>query len=155
MYDYLMSKDFKSWHVLKEQIDSEMAGRSLYCKPKELWMCNLGLNIGSEQNGGGERFSRPILIFKVFNKEIFWGIPITSQSQENDFHYKFNLGGIDQFVKLQQLRLLSVKRLERKITSLPDIEFNGLTTSLLKLFRSQQNEIPLMGEISEAEAKVS
>lgn len=113
-------------------------------------MCSLGLNIGSEQDGRGTSFSRPILVFRVFNQDTFLGICITSQKHEGIHYFKFNIGGIDQFVNLSQVRTLSTKRFERKIVTLPDKVYENLKE---RFYEFLKNEIPLAGEISEAEAK--
>lgn len=144
-----MEKDYNSWHVLKKYLEKKDVGNFLYFKQKEIWMCSLGLNIGSEQDGNSRGFSRPVVVFRLCSPNTFLGIPITSQKHIGSYQYKFNLGGIDQFAKLSQIRTLSSKRLERKLATLPDFMYEELRQ---KLYVFIKNEIPLAGEISEAEA---
>lgn len=145
-----MEKDFESWHELKKLLERESSNKALYFKPKEIWMCLLGLNIGSEQDGRGTSFSRPVLVFKVFNQDTFLGICVTSQKHYGSHCFKFNIGGVDQFVNLSQIRTLSTKRFERKMATLPHEIFSNLKE---RFYIFMKNEIPLAGEISEAEAK--
>ena len=144
-----MGKDFESWHHIKKLLELEDMNEVIYFKPKEIWMCSLGVNIGSEQDGSGRKFSRPVVVFRLCSQNTFLGIPITSQRYEGNSHYKFNLGGIDQFAKFSQLRTLSIKRFERKLATLPDSIYEELKQKLCAFIK---NEIPLAGEISEAEA---
>ena len=55
----------------QKNIDALKINPVLFPQLGEIWMCALGKNIGREQNGGGESFSRPMLVIKKFNNEIF------------------------------------------------------------------------------------
>ena len=48
-------------------------------KEGKLWWCSIGMNIGVESTGKGERFTRPIIL-KKFNTNSFIGIPLTTRS---------------------------------------------------------------------------
>ena len=54
-----------SWNKIKKKIDLEQKSCK-YPKEGEVWMTSLGRNIGFEQNGSGDNFSRPVLIIKKF-----------------------------------------------------------------------------------------
>jgi mRNA interferase MazF len=55
---------------------------------REVWWCNIGVNIGDEEDGKSEFFSRPVLIIHKFNKKVFWGIPLTAQVKDNPNYHK-------------------------------------------------------------------
>ena len=152
-YDFFMEKDFESWNKLKSEIDLIDTGQAPFCWPKELWICSIGVNVGSEQNGTGLKFSRPVLVLKVFNRETFWGIPITTQKCHNKPHIKFNLGGVDQCALISHIRLFSVKRLERRITIMPDNLFEELTEVFISLL--PKNNLPHTGEVVAGTIQVS
>ncbi|MDE2116956.1 MAG: hypothetical protein KGI79_03715, partial [Patescibacteria group bacterium] len=80
-----MEKDFKNWHILKENLDTEhqRVNFGMMYQTKQLWVCSVGVNVGSEQDGHGNLFSRPVLIFRVFSTKTFWGIPITTKGRKN------------------------------------------------------------------------
>jgi mRNA interferase MazF len=152
-----MQKDFEGWGKLKI-ILNDRETRNEYnrvvfgCYSREIWVCSIGINIGSELDGKNITYSRPVLVLKVFNPEMFWGIPLTTKGHDGDFYYKFNLGGIDNVAVLSQISLFSTKRLDRKVAVLPKKMFVELCKKFIKLV---ENEIPLAGEISEAEALVN
>ena len=52
-------------------------------------MCSLGKNLGYEQNGSGNNFSRPVLVLKKFNNRMFWCIPLSTKQNKFDFYYNF------------------------------------------------------------------
>ena len=73
----MTEKDFLNWHRIKENI--EFNNNRVYFHKREIWWCSLGVNVGFEQDGKGKNFARPVLIFKKFNKEIFWALPISAK----------------------------------------------------------------------------
>jgi mRNA interferase MazF len=120
-----MVKRFIEWIFRKIYIDTRERVASI--KECEVYWCNLGENIGDEENGKGEEFSRPVLIFKKFNKNIFWGIPLSSKIKENNTYYiKVTLKNIERSVILSQLRILDVKRLDEKIGYISQSDFTNI-----------------------------
>lgn len=63
-------KDFGGWIKLKEQIN-EGGNRPPSYKERQIWWMSVGVNIGFEEDGKGTQYSRPVLIVKGFNKELF------------------------------------------------------------------------------------
>ena len=88
-----MLKRFAQWLGLKEKTHNKSGFPHI--NEGEIWWCLLGTNIGDEEDGKGELFSRPVLVIKKFNKHLFWGIPLSTQIKENEFYYKFNFKSIN------------------------------------------------------------
>jgi len=90
-------------------------------------MSNLGKNIGFEQNGSGDNFSRPILIVKKFNNHMFWAVSLSTKQKDFDFYFNYT-DLHDQKVSaiLAQMKLVSVKRLKRKLYEIPDQLFDQM-----------------------------
>jgi len=110
----IMEKDFEKWNKKKEKIDYK--NERVFFHEREIWWCSLGVNVGYEQDGKGKGFARPILVFKKFNKEIFWGIPITMASKTGKFYSPINLkDNKKRCAIISQIRLLDCKRLLDKI----------------------------------------
>jgi mRNA interferase MazF len=124
-------KDFDKWNELKKKIEFTKNEPNRYPKKGEVWMCSLGKNIGYEQNGSEDNFSRPVLIIKKFNNKMFWGIPLSTKQKKFDFYYNYTDPNNQKVsVILAQMRLISIKRLKRNL-----YEFNQdeLKEILLKL----------------------
>ncbi|MFA5361498.1 MAG: type II toxin-antitoxin system PemK/MazF family toxin [archaeon] len=122
------NKDFDKWNEEKKRIDK--TNRKVFGYPREVWWCYLGVNIGSETAGKNENFERPVLIMKVYNKETMLVLPITSKFKNDKFHISLKLIGPEEnrtervvFVKLTQSRVISNKRLVRKLAVIPKREF--------------------------------
>jgi len=124
-------KDFDSWNELKKKIEDEKNTPNRFPKEGEVWMSSLGKNIGYEQNGSGDNFSRPILIVKKFNNHMFWVIPLSTKQKDFDFYFNYTDPN-DQKVSaiLAQMKLLSVKRLKRKLYDIPDELFDEMKQKL-------------------------
>jgi hypothetical protein len=81
--------DFDDWNRLKKSLESNIEGPNRFLKEGEAWMSLVGKNIGWEQNGTGIRFSRPVLILRVFNNHMFWAVPLSSRQKSLDFYFNF------------------------------------------------------------------
>jgi len=123
-----VEKDFDSWNVIKKKIDTTRKAPTF--KEKEVWWCNIGLNIGDEENGKNDGFTRPVVIVKKFNKRIFLGIPLSTKIKDNKFYHTIHFKNIDQSAMLSQIRVLEGKRLSDKMGELLEIEFNKLKVKL-------------------------
>lgn len=119
-----MEKDFDTWNTLKKQLDKN--DRILYAHPREIWWCSLGINIGVEIDGKNENFERPVLVVKVYNKQSLIILPITTKQKSDAFHYKIQTTDKVSWVKLTQMRMLSTKRLLRKIDLLDQQTFDQI-----------------------------
>ena len=126
-----MEKKFDEWNILKKSIEDQPIKSELFLKPGEVWMIVLGLNIGHEQNGSGEHYSRPGLIIKKFNRNMFWILPLSTQQKDLDFYYNFTDPlGRDVAVILAQIKLCSVKRIKRKLYDIDKENFKIIISKL-------------------------
>lgn len=108
-----MQKDYLKWTKIKKIVHNEQS--RVFFKVREVWFCHLGENVGFEQDGRGEQFLRPIIVLKKFNKELFWGIPLTKNQKIGKYYHNFNLNDNISTAILSQFRLIDAKRLKYKI----------------------------------------
>lgn len=101
--------NFDNWFNLKKQVNC-LRRRSF--KVKEIWFVMLGQNIGCEQNGSGENFMRPVNVLKKFNRETFWGVPLTTRLKVGTKYFAIG-DSRNSVALLSQLRLFDSKRLVR------------------------------------------
>lgn len=128
-----VKKDYTQWHTLKDYIEEHSSG--FFFNEREIWWCSLGANIGSEQDGKNHYFERPVLIFKKFSNGIFWGLPLTTKSKENEFYYPYSIDGQPSSILLSQIRLLSSKRLIRKLTKIHGNSFSEIQKEFISLIK--------------------
>ncbi len=112
-------KDFDLWNRLKKNIDLDIHFIPKNIKEGDIWWCSIGLNVGSEQDGGGDTFERPVLILKKYTKRNFLCLPITSKHKDGSYYYKIpNNIGSAYFAILFQAKVMDRNRFKRFIVSL-------------------------------------
>ena len=77
-----MTELFNEWNNLKQEIqDKEI---TINIKEKNIYFLSLGQNIGTESYGKGDKFLRPVIVFKKLGKNYFLGIPLTSKVKDGN-----------------------------------------------------------------------
>lgn len=129
--------EFSQWTKEKTKLryNSEMPKIPIY--NNFIYWCNLGLNVGSEQNK-----LRPVLIVKSFSASLVCTIlPLTSKRLNDNFWYHIDLEEIDSTVLVEQLRVVSKIRFAnpyRKKGTLVTIsqnDWNKINEQLQNLYR--------------------
>ena len=127
-----MAKDFKSWHLKKENINNGPAVPFFH--EREIWFCCLGANVGFEQDGQGPDFQRPIVIIRKFNNEICWAVPLSKTKKRGKYYFDFPFDENTISVAiLSQIRLIDAKRSSRKIGDISESVFKELIEKLKTL----------------------
>jgi mRNA interferase MazF len=126
-----MSDDelFDVWNTQKKVL--QKTEPNLFPAEGEVWMAAVGKNLGFEQDGSGDNFSRPVLVVKKFNNQMFWVAPLSTKQKQFDFYYNC----VDPMerkisVILAQLRLISVKRCKRNMYVFPPVDFEEIKKHL-------------------------
>ena len=127
-----MIKNYKKWHKLKAVINNKK-DKVPYFRIRQIWWCSLGSNIGFEQDGKNNNFERPVLILKKFNKDVLLIVPITSSCKQGIHYYQFNYKQKKYSIVLSQIKLISSKRLLRKIRRLDNDDFDKIKKKFIKL----------------------
>ncbi len=127
-----MNKNFTDWSNQKEIIHGKE--KEVFCHVRELWWCALGLNIGSEQDGAGKEYSRPVLVLKSFSADTSLVIPLTTSVRPHPLRPPVGMvGGKDANALLSQMRVIDTKRLVRKIGYLDQDIFEKIRKAVKEL----------------------
>ncbi len=118
------TKDFDTWNQSKKVLENEPIVH--YGHAGEVWWCSLGINLGVEVDGKNDNFERPVVILKTYNKESLLVLPLTSKRKDDLFHHPIHFGKYTSWAKLTQARVVSTKRLLRKLDSIDENEFSLL-----------------------------
>ncbi len=106
-------KRFDEWNHIKKDVNDK---KSVYTKEGEIYYAYLGENIGYEQCGKGERFLRPIVVFKKFGRDSILAIPLTSKEKDGRYYYSFIFKKNKRSIALlSQIRFLDTRRLFKKL----------------------------------------
>ena len=124
-----MYKDFDKWNNEKKAVDKSIAKKFFH--EREIWWCVLGINIGHEQNGVSKDFQRPILIYKRLSKDTCLVIQLTTSERVSKYRISIGkISGKNSALILSQIRVIDVKRLVNKITTIPKAEFLKIRKSV-------------------------
>jgi mRNA interferase MazF len=126
-------KDYFRWHSKKTEIE-HCGDERLFFHEREVWWCSLGSNVGFEQDGKGGEFTRPVLVFKKFNKEIFWALPLSTKIKTTKFYAPVILNdGLNRVAIISQLRLTDAKRLVGKIGMIDETNHKDIQKAVINL----------------------
>ena len=127
----VFTKKFVEWTKFKIRI--HLSEKEIYFREGDVWWASLGINIGHEQDGKNETFERPILILRKFNQYILWAIPLSSKLKDGPFYHSYRFYDKEFSACLSQLRLISSKRLLRRIAMFPKMDLLELKEKIKKL----------------------
>jgi mRNA-degrading endonuclease toxin of MazEF toxin-antitoxin module len=127
-------KKFDVWNKIKKRIDAKAI--TAHFREREIYWANIGENIGFEQNGKGVDFVRPLLVFRKYSNNLFLGIPLTTTLREGSFFFNFRfLENKDSCALLVQAKTFDVKRLDRKIGTIKQSDFQLLELKMKELMK--------------------
>lgn len=129
-----MGKDFDSWNKKKKRLDESKSAPPLVSEG-DFWWCSIGENVGVEIGGKSENFTRPVVILKKFGRLGFLAVPTTTKERVGTWYVSFKHGGIGETAMLSQTRLLSYKRLDRKMGELAETDFHNVKQAYIRLFQ--------------------
>ena len=128
----MITKDFQKWHIQKDNIHGFKVRPFFH--EREIWSCSVGVNIGFESDGKGEKFLRPVLVVKKFNNESLWGVSLSKTQNNGKYYYPFVfVEGLTSEANLSQLRLIDSKRLNYKLGTMDERLFQELKEKLRQL----------------------
>lgn len=123
-----MSKKFDNWNEIKKSLHDEH--KAVIFKERDIFWVSIGINIGYEQDGKGEIFSRPVVIVKKYNNNLFFGVPLSTAIREGSFFFSFDFNNEISSALLVQGRAYDAKRLENKIGMISKNDFESLKSKL-------------------------
>ena len=128
-------RNYADWMIVKDRVQFKKVMRSF--KEWEIWWCAVGENVGTEINGKGKDFSRPVIIFKKLDRFSFTAIPLTTKDHTKkypDRYVHFIFKNKDEYAAVHQLENVSVYRLQRKMGHLDDEDIYKIINRVKKFY---------------------
>ncbi len=130
---------FDDWNEVKKVAHTKE--RRLDIKPREVFWVKIGQNIGDEEYGKGQNFTRPVIVIRQLSRDLFLGVPTTTTLKDNDYFHLFEYtnkqrGDIQNSAMILQLKVFSKKRLMNKIGTINKNDFEEVLTKARKLLIS-------------------
>ena len=129
-----MQKDFDEWNKVKKIINSR--NNTTGAHPREIWWAALGVNVGSEQDGHGERSERPVLIIKKVSPNVVYVLPLSTKEKSAVSQIAVRHEETKGFALLDQMRALDKKRLLRKVGTIDTADFVAIQARLIAFLQS-------------------
>ena len=122
-------KEYDPWNEKKKILEQSIP--KVFCHSREIWWCSLGLNIGKEQDGGGEGYERPVLILKTLSQNTCLVVPLTSSVSQHPFRIPIgNIDGVNSSVILSQVKTVDTRRFSEKIRILEKDVFDVIRKAI-------------------------
>jgi mRNA interferase MazF len=116
------------WLRFKLQLEANQV-RLIY-KEREIWWAALGSNIGYEEDGKSQKFSRPVVIVKGFSEQLIWVVPLSTTTNRGKYYHPLVSVSDKSVALLSQLRTIDTLRLLAKIGMLQETDFVSLKSKL-------------------------
>lgn len=124
--------EFDAWNAEKKAL--QLANRQPpKFKEREIWWCALGVNLGHEQNGDTvphngrpATFRRPVLVLKKLSATGCVVLPLTTREKTGSWYFPLSVQGRQNWVLLDQVRFISAIRLNSRLVTLPEREFEDI-----------------------------
>ena len=120
----------------KRKLRIHMDARTFYFAERELWWSSLGENIGDEVNGKHDVFERPVIVLKKLSRNLFFAVPVTTQPKQGSWFYRFGFRGENRWAVLVQARVMSSKRLVRRMGNIDHATLVDIHRSLTNLIQT-------------------
>jgi mRNA interferase MazF len=122
-------KKFDEWSLLKPKINEK--NKLATFKQRDVFWVYIGENIGSEEDGKGDEFLRPVVILKVFNKEFCFVVPLSTKIKENRYCVGFEFNNKKQSALISQIKSIDARRLHFKIGTLSRDDYNLVMSAII------------------------
>ena len=129
-----MLNDFKKWHDIKSDLSNKKS--RVVFKESDIWWCSLGVNLGEEAYGKGSFFRRPVLVFRKLSSNSFLGLPLTSKVKNGSWYVPIIVHQKNNWVMLNQARIIGKKRLSNKIVTLSSDDFEVIRLKFIEFYAS-------------------
>ncbi len=117
-------KDFDKWNSVKKALEEE--NQKVHIRIGEIRWVSLGVNVGSEIDGKGDSFTRPVLILHVIGRSLALVVPMSTKVKDMAGYQTFHWKGKDVSICIHQLKIISQKRIFRRQGKIPNNRFNDI-----------------------------
>ncbi len=129
-------KDFDSWNEFKKHLEVRFSEATHFPLEGEVWVTYVGTNLGYEQDSNSRDFTRPSMVIKKFNNKMMWVIPLSNKQKDFDFYFNFTDPNNKKVsVILAQMKLVSIKRLKRKMYAVPAVVLDNIKLKLVEFLK--------------------
>ena len=129
-------ENFDKWNIFKKLLSqkSEISDSKILFKEGEIWCASIGYNLGEEVYGKGEKFRRPVIVFRKLTSNSCIAIPLTSKDKDGSWYHKFEIENSSRCAMMHQARVLSTLRFESRMSTMSENDFKKLKNAVGKFY---------------------
>lgn len=128
-------KDYWGWTARKIRLNDRRRNPNFYFYEREVWWTAIGHNVGDEEDGKGYNFARPVLVVRKFNRNLFYGLPLSTTIKQGRYYYPLTIKGQRRTALLSHLRDYDAKRLLEQLDVISEAEYLQLVLAMILLLR--------------------
>ena len=155
-------KDFEGWGIKKNKINNRNL-KPLEILVGDIWWVYIGANIGTEIDGKGDNWTRPVIVLKIIDNTSIFVAPLTSSKfYNNKWHPILNYDFIDsngKFKKskvcLNQVKAIDYRRLKIRICNTGDEEYYRIMSVFDSLYKAEPALLGRGAEYLRSDASVT
>ncbi|KKP46496.1 MAG: hypothetical protein UR39_C0010G0007 [Candidatus Woesebacteria bacterium GW2011_GWA1_33_30] len=125
-------KNFDGWIEKKKEYHFQEKPSPMF-KERDIWWVSIGINIGYEEDGKHDKFLRPVLVLKKFNRDLFLGVPMSTKIKNNPYYIKVTIADKTVSALISQIRVFSAKRIQDKLAELDTNDFKNVKDEVIKM----------------------
>jgi mRNA interferase MazF len=125
-------KFFDFWNKSKKVINNLQP--TIIFSPGDIYWCHIGVNVGSEIDGKGPGFTRPVLVLGVFKQNLLLVLPLTSGHKQGNEYFHLTAGGQDSSICLHQAKTVSKSRFGIRIEQVSETKLKEIKSVFAKFF---------------------
>jgi len=128
----MYQKDFNSWNSIKAQIHAKE--RNIYIRKREIRWASLGINVGSEIDGKGESFTRPVLVLDIVGSHLTLVAPISTKLKNIPGYLQIDRKDSSISICIHQIRVISQKRILRRKGKVTHHQFQYIKNKIKQFY---------------------
>ncbi len=128
-------KQFLKWIRIKINLDARTY-RAPNVSEGDIWWVSLGKNVGTEINGKGSLFTRPVIIFIKLSRTSYFVIPASTKIHVGNWYVPYEYENVKAVASIHQARSIDYRRLYSKAGTLPAEDFARIGIGFQKLYCS-------------------
>lgn len=125
-------KDFDKWNSVKKRIHSEE--RKVSIRSGEIRWVSCGVNVGSEIDGKGESFTRPMLVVHVVGSVLALVVPFSTKIKTVAGYIPFEFQGREISLCVHQMRIISQRRILARKGRISEKRLRKVKSEIKKFF---------------------
>ena len=125
-------KNFDGWIIKKKEYHYQKTPPPMF-KERDIWWVSTGVNVGFEEDGKHDKFIRPVLIIRKFNRELFLGIPMSTKVKDNPYYIQVTVKNETVSALISQIRAFSAKRMQDKLAEIDNKDFGKVRNEVVKM----------------------